>query len=96
MSPALAHALLALAVLALGAAAMRAASTLAPSGLERVLAAVMMPSSAVLNAVSDLELPAGPLERCDYDDRPLVDLAQRLAIYRPRPALTASDAERPR
>jgi hypothetical protein len=57
---------------------------------------VMMPSSAVLNAVSDLELPAGPLERCDYDDRPLVDLAQRLAIYRPRPALTASDAERPR
>lgn len=44
---------------------------------------VMMPSSAVLNAVSDLELPAGPLERCDYGDRPPVGLAQRLAIYPP-------------
>jgi hypothetical protein len=50
---------------------------------------VLTTSSAVLNNLSDLELPPGPLERCAFADPPVVGAPAVLAIYPPRAAARA-------
>jgi len=62
----------------------------ASCGLYRRHWSVLTTSSSVLNAVSDLRLTPGPLQRCVYRDAPLVRVPARIAIYPPLTAVQGS------
>jgi len=46
--------------------------------------AVLTNSSGALNAVRELQLPLGPLERCRYPDRPVTGVPGQALVYPPR------------